>query len=203
MAAKPGIPRAVPSLARGWVGKLGFHQAWQIALAVFLAATAAFGGLDTVDNKVTPVKAGEPFDDGEFNVTIERASAVDEIRAATLKEAAVPGQRYLGVVATLRNNGTIPASLEDEIDLRDHPDAEYVQTYRYADGSVITTLQPGLTEQLVYVWQLPQSQLQPGTLVTIRLWRKQFREFTTSYGRGWVDSITEYGEIELPVKVVQ
>ena len=203
MAAKPGIPSAVPGLARGWAGKLGFHQIWQIGLAVFLAATAAFGGLDTVDNKVTPIKAGEPFDDGEFTVTIERASAVDEIRAATVKEPAVPGKRYLGVVATLHNNGTIPGALEDEIDLRDHPDAKYVQTYRYADGSVITTLQPGLTEQLVFVWQLPQNQLQSGTHVTMRLWRKQFREFTTSYGKAWVDSITEYGEIELPVKVVQ
>lgn len=203
MAAHPGAPRAAPGLARRWLGKLGFQQIWQLALAAFLAATAAFGGLDTVDNKVIPIKAGQPFDDGEYTITIERASAVNELRAAKVIEPAVPGKRFLGVLATLRNNGTIPGRLDGEIDVRGQPDAKFVQAYRYADGSMITTLGAGLTERLLFAWQLPQSALPPGVTVSLRVWRKQFRELATLYGKDWVDSVTEYGEIDLPVKVVQ
>jgi hypothetical protein len=57
-----------------WLAGLEFGDMWQLAVAVILAATALFGGLDTVDTMVTPFKPGEDFSDGEFTVNIDRAT---------------------------------------------------------------------------------------------------------------------------------
>ena len=52
----------------------------QLLTVALLAATALFGGLDTVSTTVTPFKTGEQFSDGPFTVTIDRASFPREIR---------------------------------------------------------------------------------------------------------------------------
>jgi len=202
VTAEPGVAEGALRRARRWLGELGFREILWAALAVFLAATALFGGLDAVNTKVTPMNAGEPFNDGEFTITIERATAVDELRAGRITVGPkTPGLRYLGVVATLRNDGTVPGQLYREIDLRGQPHNKFLGTYRMRDSSQISALGPGLTETIVFVWQLPQSALQPGTTVSLRVWRKQFQELPVSYGKVWIDSIDEYGEIHVPVKV--
>jgi hypothetical protein len=63
-----------------WFARLSSAQTRRVALLLVLVATAAFGGLDTVDTQVTPFKPGEEFSDGEFTVTIERARMVDELK---------------------------------------------------------------------------------------------------------------------------
>jgi hypothetical protein len=79
----------------------------QLAVLTVLAATALFGGLDTVDDSVTTFRPGEEFRDGEFTVVVERASLVGELRAGSrLLRPPAPGTQYLGVVATVRNDGT-------------------------------------------------------------------------------------------------
>ena len=90
---------------RHWLAHRRLSQWWKAGIAAVLAIAALFGGLDTVDTKVTPFDAGEEFSDGEFTVTVERARLLDEVQAGgrTLGPA-TPGHRYLGVVATLRND---------------------------------------------------------------------------------------------------
>jgi hypothetical protein len=197
MAAKPGA--SVHQRLRRRVGRIGILEMLQVALVVILVVTALLGGLDTVDTKVTPFRAGESFDDGEFTITIERAVAVERL-TATGRGASKPGRRYLGVVATIRNNGTIPGELRNEIDLRDQPGKEFIDTLRMSDNTTIVSLGPKLTENIVFIWQLPESALQPGSTVTLRLWRKDFQEKIISYGKAWIET-DKYGEIELPVRV--
>jgi hypothetical protein len=79
---------------------------------------------------------------------------------------------YLGVVTELRNDGTVPGRLRDRLDLRDVPQKEYFGAFRFRDGSPIQTLGPGLTEQLVFAWQLPESVVTSVHSVTIRVWKK-------------------------------
>jgi hypothetical protein len=69
------------------------------------------------------------------------------------------------------------------------------------DGSQIGQLGPGLAETVAFLWQLPESALPAVTTVTLRVWRKQFREAAVNYGKVWIDSNDEYGEIRLPVQV--
>lgn len=170
-------------------------------MTVILAVTALFGGLETVNTSVTEVKPGEEFNDGQFAVTVHRATLVSEVRGGTSTVAAVkPGRRYLGVVATLRNDGAVPGRLTDEIDLRDQPDDEFVGVMRLADGSRILNLGPGLQEQLAFVWELPESALAADDAVTLRVWRKQFKQGFAVYGELWVDG-TDYFQVAVPVKV--
>jgi hypothetical protein len=169
-----------------------------VALLLVLVATAAFGGLDTVNKQVTPFNAGEEFSDGEFTLTIDRARLVDELKGTygTPK----PGMMYLGVVAKLRNDGTVPGRLRDQLDLRDVPQKEFFGTFRFRDGSPIQTLGPGLAEQLVFAWQLPEPVAKSLQSVTIRVWKKKFTQLMVTYGgKEWIDT-DNYGQVVVPVK---
>ncbi|HEY7052419.1 MAG TPA: hypothetical protein VH496_09855 [Mycobacterium sp.] len=203
MAAEPGGSQPAPRRVRNWARKLGFHQMWQIGVVVVLAATAAFGGLDTVNTKVTPMTAGEPFHDGEFAITIQRATAVRELRAnGTLVGPPAPGYYYLGVVAAVRNDGSVPGQLRNEIDLHGLPDSQFLDTFRMSDGSQLSALGPGLTETVAFVWKVPEKGLQANSkTVTLRVWHKKYTEYSVNYGKGWIESLDQYGEVELPVKV--
>lgn len=174
---------------------------WRLALLTLLAATAVFGGLDTVDKGVTPFKPGEEFGDGQFTLTIERARLVDELKGAlAVIGPANPGKRYLGVVATLRNDGTVPGRLRDELDLRGLPGKEFFGAFRLRDGSPIQTLGPGLTEELAFTWTLPEDALKPGDSVTIWVWKKSYKQLMVTYGgKEWIESPTDYGETVVQV----
>jgi hypothetical protein len=184
---------------RAWFAGLGFSQMWQLVVIAVLGATALFGGLDTVDTTVTPVKTGEAFSDGKFTVTVERARTIDELKAGyrTIWPL-VPGRTNLAIVTTLRNDGHVPASLDNEIDLR-LPDKKFVGVYRLADSRRATRLGPGLTEQLVYAWSVPADAVAEGDSVTVRIWKKKFSELMVTYGTTWVDSLTDYATVSIPV----
>lgn len=171
----------------------------RLTLFVIIVVTAAFGGLDTVDKQVTPFKPGEEFSDGEYTLTIERARLVDELKGTIA--SARPGKVYLGVVATLRNDGTVPGRLRDELDVRDLPDKEFVGAFRFRDGSPIQTLGPGLTEQLAFAWLLPDSARRSVRSVSIRVWKKKYSQLMVTYGgKEWIESVTDYGLIDVPVQ---
>ena len=181
-----------------WFARVISAQTRRVALLLLLVATAAFGGLQTVDKHITTFKPGEEFSDGEFTVTVERARLVNELKGTFA--SAKPGKVYLGVVATLRNDGTVPGGLRNQLDLRDLPGKEFVGVFRFRDGSPIQTLGPGLTEQLVFAWLLPESAVQSVRSVTIRVWKKQFKQLMVTYGgKTWLDT-DDYGQAVVPVK---
>lgn len=180
-----------------WFARLTAAQTRRVALLLVLVATAAFGGLDTVNKQVTPFKPGEDFNDGEYSVTIERARIVDELKGTYGKPQ--PGTKYLGVLVTLRNDGTVPGRLRDQLDLRGVPEKKYFNTFRYRDGSAIQTLGPGLTEKLVFAWQIPDSVARSLKSVTIRVWKKRYTQLMVSYGgKEWIDT-DNYGEVDVPL----
>ncbi|WP_137145283.1 hypothetical protein [Mycolicibacterium sp. CR10] len=186
---------------RRWLAERRLRQWWKAGVAAILAVAALFGGLDTVDTKVTPFKTGEEFSDGQFAVTIERASLTEQVRGAgRVLGPKTPGRRYLGVVATLRNDGTVPGRLRNELDLRGVPGEEFFGVFRFHDGSSIQTLGPDLTEQLVFIWLVPTDALTPGDTATVRIWKKTYTQLMVAYGgKEWIDSPTDYGLIEVPV----
>ncbi|MBB3606899.1 hypothetical protein FHT40_006592 [Mycolicibacterium sp. BK556] len=187
---------------RRWFAGLGFSQMGQLLTVAILGATALFGGLDTVSTTVTPFQPGDQFSDGPFTVTVDRASFPREIRAGTwLVAPKAEGLRYLAVVATLHNDGTVPASVDDELDLRDEPNKRFFGVFRIADGSRITRIGPGLSEEVATLWTLPEDALRDGDSVTLRVWKKEFHELMVTYGQTWLDSLTEYGQVSVPVKV--
>jgi hypothetical protein len=200
MDAKLGVVTRMRSAVWRHVSEWGFSEWWKATVAVVLASTAFFGGLDTVDTSVTTFKPGDEFSDGEFTVKVERASLVTGLRAGnTVVVREKPGRRYLGVVAHLRNDGTTPGRLAGELDLRDEPDNVFVGVIRMSDASRIATIGPGLREQVAFVWELPENALAVGDSVTLRVWKKQFRQLMVTYGETWVDSVTDYGQTVVQV----
>ena len=57
-----GSATTTNSRVRRWLSGWGVKQWQQAGVVVVLAATAAFGGLDTVNQHVTDIKPGEQFD---------------------------------------------------------------------------------------------------------------------------------------------
>jgi hypothetical protein len=192
----------LPGRLRKWLTGLQLSQLWQLAIVLVLVVTAAFGGLDTVDKRVTDAEKGKPFSDGEFTVTVDRASLLPEVLAGPRVIAhAEAGHRYLGVVTRLRNDGTIPGSILHQLDLQDQPDGDFVGSWRLSDGEPVTSIGPGLAEELAFIWKLPESAVQQDDSVTLRIWKKQFVELLTTYGKAWIPSATDYTRIVVPVKV--
>jgi hypothetical protein len=195
---QPSVPVERPRRWSQWFTRLTSAQTRRVALLLVLVATAAFGGLDTIDKQVTPFNAGDEFSDSEFTVTVDRARLIDELKGTygTVK----PGMMYLGVVTKLRNDGTVPGRLRDQLDLRDVPQKEFFGAFRFRDGSPIQTLGPGLTEQLVFAWLLPESVAKSLQSVTIRVWKKKYTQLMVTYGgKEWIDT-DNYGQIVVPVK---
>lgn len=187
---------------RGELGRLKLRQLRALAVGLILAAAGLFGGLDSVNTGPKLFAAEEAHSDGEFTLTIARATVVEEIRAGRrIVARAETGSRYLGVVGTVRNDGTIPGRLLGELQLRDQPHSSTVGVFRLADGSPISQLGPGLQEQLVFAWRIPDSAVHPDMEVTLRVTQKRFAELLVTYGRDWVDSANDYAEITLPVTV--
>lgn len=198
MEGNPPAPVEPTSRWSRWFARLSAPQTRRVALLLVLVATAAFGGLDTVNKQVTPFKPGEEFNDGEYTVTIERARVVNELKGTF--GSPKPGMKYLGVLTTLRNDGTVPGRLRDQLDLRDVPDTEFFGAFRFRDGSAIQNLGPGLTEQLVFSWQVPDAVAQSLQSVTIRVWKKTYTQLKVSYGgKEWIDT-DNYGQIVVPLQ---
>jgi hypothetical protein len=195
---QPPVPVERPSRWSQWFTRLTSAQTRRVALLLVLVATAAFGGLDTIDKQVTSFNAGDEFSDGEFTVAVDRARFVDELKGTY--GSVKPGMMYLGVVTKLRNDGTVPGRLRDQLDLRDLPQKEFFGAFRFRDGSPIQTLGPGLTEQLVFAWLLPESEAKSLQSVTIRVWKKKYTQLMVTYGgKEWLDT-DNYGQIVVPVK---
>ncbi len=194
-------PVGLRGRVRHWFTNLGFRQMRQLVVVVILAVTALFGGLDSVATTVTHVKPGQEFSDGEFTVTVDRARVIDELRGGGTFLPAKPGRRYLGVVADIRNDGTVPGKMAGELDLRGEVDTRFVGAYRIADSTYLGVLGPGLSDQVAFFWEVPEGAVKDGDSVTLRIWEKTFTELLVTYGKAWIDSESKYGQITVPVKV--
>lgn len=189
---------------RGELVRLKLPQMWHLVAGVIVAVAALFGGLDSVDAKPTVFNVGQAHSDGEFTVTVQRAVLLDDVRAGKrVVQPADPGHVYLGLVSTIRNDGPIQGGLsmgskDAEFDLQ-LPHNEFIGAFRIDDASMVTSLGPKLSDQVVFLWKLPRAAIVAGSRVTLRVWQKQLREMVVTYGRAWLASETSFAQIDVPV----
>lgn len=189
----------VTAQVRKWFSGWGLKEWRRAALVTVLVGTAAFGGLDTVNKQVTELKPGEKFDTGRFEITVQRASVVKEIRAGAQRiYSEKPGRSYLGLVMTVRNTSSLPGALFRTVLLVDFSDVPSLPAMRLADGTLTTALNPGLTDQIVMLWDLPEGAVSVGTDVQVRI-NKEVKKLQATVGQGWVQSMTDYGRLAVPV----
>jgi hypothetical protein len=198
MGADPGVGARLAVRARQWFAGLGLKQMWQLVVVLVLAVTALFGGLDDVDTSVTTFEPGGEFSDGQYTLTVDRASLVQAIDGVLYDR---PGFQYLGVVVQIRNDGHTPGNLLKTFDLVGHPGRRLVGAYRLADSTYNANLGPGLQQETAFFWELPDGSIGPGNSVTLRVWKKKFSELMVTYGEAWLDSVTDYGQITVPVRI--
>ncbi|MBN9158847.1 MULTISPECIES: hypothetical protein [unclassified Microbacterium] len=136
--------------------------------AIFLAVTAAFGGLATVEDPVAHVLPGEDFHGAGFDMRVTGATIVDARKVTSLQPGA--GQRVLLVALDATVTEPSPRVTADDGSLQgirvEGVEAKPV-IIRPDDNALATILQPGVRTSLLLAWLVP-SDLQ-GERVTVRL----------------------------------
>lgn len=197
--ARGSAATTVTARFRQWLAGWGLKEWRRAGLVAVLVATAAFGGLDTVNKQIVDIKVGEPFDTGRFEMTVQRATLVDEVRAGEQRLfGSKPGRRYLGLVMKVRNYGSLPGQVDNPVRLVGVPDMFNVGTVRLADGTITVLLGPGLADEVVVLWDVPQTAVSVGADVRIRI-SKEVRKFSATVGQGWVPDRSSYAQLSVPV----
>ncbi len=142
-----------------------------IGTGLVLAATAAFGGLDTAPApQPVAVEPGAPFDTEPFVLTATRAVLSDELSLAGAYPA--DGQRVLAVLIEVENtHGTAQSSMQSlahavTVSVTDEPVATIART---DDETLSPWLQPRVPAEVVLTWLVDAEELKGGDPVTVTL----------------------------------
>jgi hypothetical protein len=159
---------------------------------VFLAASAAFGGLNTVVPPPIPViEAGEPFTGAQLRIAVERAVLIDGFPENDITPA--DGNRLLVVVTRVENVWDEPAvTLGDESAAQNvrptgvagiDAGTEPLSVAVLSDGAEYPELQPGVPVELAYIWEVAPDALGKGDTIGVDIYDKTFRaEGFVTYG---------------------
>jgi hypothetical protein len=169
-------------------------KTWTISAgAVLLAISAAFGGLKKAGEETPHVDAGTAIDAGQFEVTIQRAVIVNDLKPLFTPD---PGGVLIAVVTKLKVTdvtGTTPSL--DLIRLIGVPGvkdtAGPIGSTNLRDETMNPVLTPDATEDVAFVWQLPKGTKLP-TEVNLTVQGYEHED----------ESILDHHEKWLPDKIV-
>ncbi|GAA1143590.1 hypothetical protein GCM10009630_47450 [Kribbella jejuensis] len=134
-------------------------RTWTISAGVvLLAISAIFGGLKKAGDEIPQVDPGTAIDAGQFEVTIQRAVIVPDLKPLFTPD---PGGVLIAIVTKLKvtdDTGTTPPP--DLIRLIGVPGvkdtAEPMGSTNLRDATMNPVLTPDAAEDVAYVWQLPK-----------------------------------------------
>jgi hypothetical protein len=165
-------------------------------IAVFLAATAAFGGLATAaPPEIARLEPGEAHITDQRSLTVQRAVLIDELPEAGVYPE--EGERVFVLVADVENRWDRPIGVDvlggiarsltvAGID----PDTD-VSPARLDDESLVIALQPGVPNRIVLAWPVDAGQFTGGDQVDVAL--HEMSLYTGSFvveGQSWGDPVT-------------
>lgn len=148
-----------------------------ILTGVFLAVTAAFGGLAPVaEAAVESLAAGEPRVGAQLGLSVERAVLFDSFPQSGAY--AGEGERVLALLINAENrwsepllssNGAIEQALRVEGLGEALDDAAPAAVARLDDATLGPWLQPGVPAELVVTWVVPAASVAEGDTVSITI----------------------------------
>lgn len=199
-AAAPGRAHwaraAIDRVPAKWIGTA--------ATALFLASTAAFGGLaDVPKPPLAEIGTGETFIGAELEMTPVRATLATESRGSGVFPK--DGERVLTLVMDATSVSDVARSASAvgslaEIRLEGHPDVE-PRIVRVDDPNlVVPWLQPGVPTQVALSWLIPEADA--ANLSKARFALHTATEYvgsTVMHGRYW-DDVTVAAYATLPVE---
>ncbi|WP_191906658.1 hypothetical protein [Microbacterium lushaniae] len=201
-AANGGGDRA-PAPARGrgsrWVRAAADRvpTTWLagLATALFLAGTAAFGGLSTaVAEPVPELSAGQEHTNAQLALSVQRAVLVDDLPEVGVEAGA--GERVLALIATVENRWTEPlptagdTSVTQAVRIPDFGDARPDAVARYDDATRYPWLQPRVPAEVVMAWTVDAGAFEAGDTLSIELHdtRLSLGRLVTA-GEAWGDPV--------------
>lgn len=197
MTAPAPDTAAVPRRRFAWVraasDRLPTRWFAAIATGLFLAGTAAFGGLATAAEPPVPTaEPGQAIVADPFSVTLERAVLLDEFPEAGVYVE--DGERVLAVQLDVVNEWTEPLAAASEDALLSTVRVEGLgfadSAAHYDDATKSPRLQPGVDAPIVLTWAVPADRFADGDTISIVLNRMTL--YTASFvasGRWWNDPV--------------
>lgn len=163
---------------------------------LFLAATAAFGGLATAEEpRPVELAAGEEHRNDQLAVTVQRAVLIDELPEAGIRVE--PGQRVLALIVDVENLWTEPLmtargySVRTAVVLeRGSELLEADEVARPDDGTFGPWLQPGVPATVVLAWGVDARSYREGQ--ELRFVVRDETLYTASFvasGQSWEDPV--------------
>lgn len=155
-----------------------------LATALFLAVTAAFGGLATVPDPVAALHAGQPFEGAGFAMTVTGAELVDARRATQLTPRS--GERVLLVALDARVTGDdprLPSTAGSLSEIRVDGVQGRPTIIRADDATLSPMLQPEVRSPLLLAWVVPASV--QGSEIRVRLPLASEQKNHISAGTRW------------------
>ena len=135
-----------------------------IGTALFLAVTAAFGGLAPVAADDEPalarLAAGDTHTSRQLAITVQRAVLIDELRGSGSFADEEKGERLLVLLIEMENRWNVPLrtfgteGVMDAVRL-DGDDRAATGIVREDDQTFTPWLQPGVPALLVFSWTVP------------------------------------------------
>ena len=147
-----------------------------IATGIFLAVTAAFGGLATAAQpELTKLEPGEPHVTDQRSFTVQRAVLIDELPGSGTSPE--DGERVLVLVTDIENKWTEPQRSTgpntDGVDatfaVEGLEDDGRRGTARLDDATGNPWLQPGVAATVVYAWPVEADRYAEGDELDITL----------------------------------
>lgn len=185
--ATAAAPAHTRTLAQRAIDRVPVKWLSTAALAVFLGATALFGGLETVPPPETPVVAvGETVIGAEIEMTPVQATVIDELTTTGVNPD--DGERILSLVIDARNlsefartssapetlGGVRVEGMTDVLSGAGQTDLEIRSgiapvVARLDDGTFAPWLQPEIPVRLVLSWAIPAGAFGDGDTVRLSL----------------------------------
>lgn len=180
--------RSARVLARQVASRVPTRYLTAIVTGLFLAATAAFGGLADAPPEPAPAPAkvglDEAHDTGRYTVTFRHAVIVDEVGDVGVYPE--EGERTLVLIADVTPAGPDPITYAElmttfageELPVDEYTGDVSMQGSRYDDQVPSPALQPHVTTPLVLAWAVPEDRYAAGDVITFTLRDQRHQELS-------------------------
>jgi hypothetical protein len=168
-----------------------------IATGLFLAVTAAFGGLATAaPPDLARLEPGEPHVTEQRTLTVQRAVLIDELPEAGVYPE--PGQRVFALIVDIENEWTEPLSatgvygIAPSFGIPGIEQGTFDAAARLDDGTQSPWLQPGVPATIVYAWPVDAGTFTGGEDLEVTL--NDMDLYTGSFvveGTWWDDPVAD------------
>lgn len=201
-------PGEEPAGRAGWVTRTWDRvpTGWfaGILTAVFLGATAAFGGLaEAAVPPVPELSAGDTHENEQFALSVERAVLIDELPEAGVTVEA--GERVLALVVTAENvwdraqPSAGSAGVTAAVRIPELGDVPADSVARFDDTTVSPYLQPRVPAQLVLAWAVDDDALPTADDVRVELRDLSLRTGALVVSGQWWDTPVTAARISVPL----